>query len=111
MKISRKSPFSGETNVMDIDVTREQILDWEAGELIQYGMPNLTSEEREFIMTGITADEWEANVKNREDYTMAQVEHKKTGKRQNLTLKQFNRFFDNRDPNEWLVLVEPKETV
>jgi hypothetical protein len=111
MIISRKSPFSGKTNTMDIDVTQEQIIDWEAGELIQYGMPNLTADEREFIMTGITADEWEAGVEPAEDCGMAQVQHNKTGKTQKLTLKQFNRFFDNRDPNEWLVLVEPKEAV
>jgi hypothetical protein len=63
MKISRKSPFSGETNVMDIAVTRADIINWEAGALIQDAMPNLTANEREFIMTGIPPDEWETTVK------------------------------------------------
>jgi hypothetical protein len=63
MRVSRKSPFSGETNVMDIAVTRADIINWKAGALIQDVMPNLTADEREFIMTGITPDEWEANIK------------------------------------------------
>jgi hypothetical protein len=59
MKITRTSPFSGDKNTMDIDVTRAQIVEWEAGELIQHAMPNLTAAEREFIMTGATAEDWE----------------------------------------------------
>ena len=63
MRISRKSPFSGETNVMDIAVTRADIINWEAGALIQDVMPNLNADEREFLMTGIPPDEWETNIK------------------------------------------------
>ena len=58
MKITKTSPFSGNTNVMEIDVTQEQIALWESGTLIQNAMPHLTPDEREFIMTGITPDEW-----------------------------------------------------
>ena len=58
MKVIRTSPFSGNTNVMEIDVTQEQIALWESGTLIQNAMPHLTPDEREFIMTGITPDEW-----------------------------------------------------
>ena len=60
MKIIRTSPFSGNTNVMDIDVTEEQIALWESGVLIQNAMPNLSADEREFIMTGITPEEWDS---------------------------------------------------
>jgi hypothetical protein len=58
MKITRTSPFSGETNTLEIAVTEAQFSDWKRGELIQNAMPNLTNDEREFIMTGITAKEW-----------------------------------------------------
>ena len=44
---------------MDIPVTLAQIETWKGGELIQRAMPNLSPDEREFLMTGITADEWE----------------------------------------------------
>jgi hypothetical protein len=58
MKIVRKSPFSGKTNEMEIPVTPEQLDQWHNGELIQKAMPNLTPDQREFIMTGITPEEW-----------------------------------------------------
>ena len=59
MTITKTSSFSGNTNTMDIDVTEGQIEAWKGGELIQRAMPNLTPDEREFIKTGITAEEWE----------------------------------------------------
>mgnify|MGYP003135246471 CR=1 FL=1 len=58
MKLTRTSPLSGKKNTLDIDVTREQITDWERGSLIQDAMPNLTPDEMEFIKTGITSEEW-----------------------------------------------------
>ncbi len=58
MLIERKSMLSGNVNVMDIDVTSEQITSWENGLLIQTAMPDLSPDEREFIMTGITPKEW-----------------------------------------------------
>ena len=60
MLITKTSPFSGNTNVMEIDVTQEQIALWESGTLIQNAMPHLTPDEREFIMTGITSEEWDS---------------------------------------------------
>mgnify|MGYP003653165969 FL=1 len=59
MKITRTSRLSAETNVMDIDITQEQLALWESGMLIQDAMPNIGSDEREFIMTGITPQEWD----------------------------------------------------
>jgi len=60
MKITRTSRISAETNVMEIDVTQEQLALWESGRvLIQDAMPNIGSDEREFIMTGITPQEWD----------------------------------------------------
>ena len=59
MLIERKSTLSGHVNVMDIDVTPMQVASWEQGELVQNAMPNLSADEREFIMTGITPAEWD----------------------------------------------------
>jgi hypothetical protein len=44
---------------MEIDVSDAQLEDWQSGTLIQRAMPNLTADEREFIMTGITGKEWD----------------------------------------------------
>jgi hypothetical protein len=54
----RKCPFTNKTNSMVLDVTEEQVARWENGELIQNTMPNLSADEREFIMTGITPEQW-----------------------------------------------------
>ena len=60
MLIIRRSGLTGNISTMDIDVTQEQINEWEGGSLIKDVMPDLTPEEREFIMTGITQEEWES---------------------------------------------------
>ena len=44
---------------MSIQVTQAQIDAWQGGELIQNAMPNVSADEREFIKTGITPEEWE----------------------------------------------------
>ncbi len=60
MLIHKVSPISNKLNSMEIDVTCSQIYDWEVeGMLIQQAMPNLTADEREFIKTGITPQEWD----------------------------------------------------
>ena len=64
MIITRTSPMTGRINKMDIDVTEDQIKQWRSGALIQNVMPNLSPSEREFIMTGITENEWKELNKN-----------------------------------------------
>jgi len=60
MIITRTSAFTGKTNQMDLDITEEQIARWQGGEYIQVAMPHLTVDEREFLMTGTTPEEWAA---------------------------------------------------
>jgi hypothetical protein len=62
MLIKKISPLSGTVNERDIDVTAEQIQWWHGGALIQDVMPNLSADDREFLMTGITPEEWAANI-------------------------------------------------
>jgi hypothetical protein len=45
---------------MYLDITKEQLFSWVDGELIQDAMPQLSAEEREFLMTGITPAEWDS---------------------------------------------------
>ncbi len=49
-------------NSMEIDVTFAQYQSWIDGELIQVAMPHLSSDELEFIKTGITPSEWKEMV-------------------------------------------------
>ena len=67
MKITRKSILSKNISSMDIDVTHEQIAQWESGVLIHQAMPHLCEDEREFIMTGITPDEWDTHMVGEDD--------------------------------------------
>lgn len=61
MLVTRLSPFSHTRNTIDLDITAEQLARYENGEeLIQNVFPNLSPEHREFIMTGITPEEWDA---------------------------------------------------
>lgn len=59
MQITRTSVVSGKTTTREIDVTQDQIDVWEAGELAQDAFPHLSADDREFIMSGITPEEWE----------------------------------------------------
>jgi len=67
MKITRTSPISKTVNTLDLDITAEQILDYESGALVQHAFPNLDADEREFFMTGITGEEWEEMFGEEED--------------------------------------------
>ena len=58
MIIKRRNPFNGKINEIDIPVTKEQLIAWENGTLIQHAMPNVSADHREFIMTGITPEQW-----------------------------------------------------
>ena len=59
MEITRTSMFTGVTRTLSIPVTEAQLQEWQNGSLIQKAMPELTADEREFIMTGVTPDEWD----------------------------------------------------
>ena len=66
MLIKRTDPFSLKSNAMEIDVNPEKLYMWDSFErkpgtpLIQDFFPELTDDEREFILTGITPKEWGA---------------------------------------------------
>jgi hypothetical protein len=67
MKITRTSMFSGVTRTLDLPITQEQVTSWESGTLIQKAMPQLSKDQREFVMTGITAQEWDNEFGGEED--------------------------------------------
>lgn len=59
MLITKKSAFTGIEHTLDIPVTQAQIDAWKSGVSIQTAMPNLSADDREFIKTGVTAQEWD----------------------------------------------------
>jgi hypothetical protein len=66
MTITMTHPVTGKDNHMELDVTNEQLQAWETGTLIQDAMPNLTSDEREFLITGLLPGEFERMFAKRE---------------------------------------------
>lgn len=62
MIITKTSPMTGMINTMDVAVTEVQIAQWQGGMLIQDAMPDLSVDEREFLMTGLTPADWEKMV-------------------------------------------------
>jgi len=60
MLIVRTSLMTGIEHAREIDVTQSQLFTWQTGTKIQDAMPHLSASDREFIMTGITDDEWNA---------------------------------------------------
>lgn len=59
MQITKTSIFTGVTHTREIDVTEDMLLEWRAGALIQNVMPHLSADDREFLMTGSTPEEWD----------------------------------------------------
>jgi vacuolar-type H+-ATPase subunit I/STV1 len=62
IEVIRISPLTGNINKMYLDITQEQIQEWnkpaQERRLIQDIFPNLNDDEREFIMTGYTPADW-----------------------------------------------------
>ncbi len=65
--ITRRSDMTGNISKMEIPkLTYTQYSKWLDGALIQDAMPHLDAEQREFIMTGVTPEEWNAAFGNDE---------------------------------------------
>ena len=62
MNITKISSLTGIEHTLNINITEDELLRVEnrynSKELIQNIVPNLTMDEREFLMTGITNEEW-----------------------------------------------------
>lgn len=52
MVVIRVCPYCKEQRSREINVSSSQLYDWMAGTLIQNAMPQLSTEEREFMISG-----------------------------------------------------------
>ena len=60
MLVSKISTFSGKTNTLDLNISAEDLLRYELGQgHVQDIFPHLTPGEREFLITGVTPQEWD----------------------------------------------------
>ncbi len=61
MLITRKSQLTGKEHTLDLPVTQEQMFNYENNRMLaQKAFPDLPREQREFIISGITPEEWES---------------------------------------------------
>lgn len=67
MLIERTSLLTGETRTCDLDISPEQLALYQQGLLIQDAFPNLSADQREFFMTGVTPEEWNLAFGDDED--------------------------------------------
>lgn len=66
MKVTRKHPFTGEENTLDLPITRADYFAWTnaSGEsrmrFAQNAFPHLSADQREFLVSGILPGEFDA---------------------------------------------------
>lgn len=61
--LTRDSDFTGVTHTMHLQVTPEALMRWiedPSSPHVQDAFPHLNDDEREFIKTGVTSEEWDA---------------------------------------------------
>lgn len=58
MLIKRQSPVTGQINEREIDVTEQQMQSFKNGAMIQDAFPSISASDREFILSGMTDEDW-----------------------------------------------------
>ena len=67
-EFTRKSMISGMFNTRDIPITHQEYDQYLKDDiLIQHRFPHLTDSEREFLLTGITDEEWDRVMAEHEE--------------------------------------------
>jgi hypothetical protein len=61
MLVTKTSKLTGIEHTRDIPVTEQQLREWMSGRgFIQDVMPEVCPEDREFLISGVTPEEWDA---------------------------------------------------
>lgn len=57
---TRTSDLTGKLNSMDLPIIQEAVAAWkQSGQYVQDFFPQLNADQREFLLTGATPEEWE----------------------------------------------------
>lgn len=62
-----KSMTSGKWNELTVTIQPKDWNAWQGGESIQNAMPYLTANQREFLLTGMSPEEWSAAFNAEQD--------------------------------------------
>ena len=82
MLVERKSLISGKKHTREIDAPPTKILNYLSGRDTRYVQdifPELSSDDREFMMTGITPKEWDEAFPPDEEYDLDETEFPEEG--------------------------------
>lgn len=67
VRVTRRSPLTGQNNTMELPMTRQQWQTWCDPGLAQNRAPHLSPDQREFLMSGYTPEDWVAMFPPEED--------------------------------------------
>lgn len=59
MQVTMRSTLTRKIHTLEIDISPEQWKAWKAGAMIQDVCPHLSADDREFLISGATKEEWE----------------------------------------------------
>lgn len=59
MQVTKRSGITGDLHTLEIAITQEQWDRWKGGELLQNVCPHLSVDDREFLISGATKEEWD----------------------------------------------------
>lgn len=59
MLIKRQSIFTRKENEREIDITPVQLCWWQSGMPIKDAAPQLSADDRYFLISGVTPEEWD----------------------------------------------------
>lgn len=62
MKITRTSILSNVTRTREINITEAELEQLRLGRNVQWLLPHLSADDREFLITGITQEEWDQAI-------------------------------------------------
>lgn len=59
MQITRRSMLTGVVRTREINITEQELEQWRLGKHIQWLCPHLSADDREFLISGSTPEEWD----------------------------------------------------
>ena len=73
MLITKRSALTGIVHARDVPGTDEQLKAWRNGGKIQDVMPYVAAELREFVLSGVTPEEWKKHMHFDDDEDVGRV--------------------------------------
>lgn len=60
VEVTKVSPITKKPRTKQLAITEKQWQSWQSGTLIQFALPHLSVSDREFLITGMDDEDWDA---------------------------------------------------